>query len=72
MSKHATQGRQLVILLQRRAMTYADMLSAGCGLSPWRRVKEALRYDPTREVVKGKRRVGDRTLVTWRVRTVKA
>ena len=61
MKAKPSQGRRLVQLLKRRAMTYREMLSASESYSPWKRVSEALRDDE--QVVKGKR--GD--WVTWRV-----
>lgn len=65
--KYATQGRCLVVLLSKRALTYGEMVSAGFGLSPWKRVKEALKADPSRQVQTGKRKVNGELLTTWRV-----
>ena len=61
MKPKPSQGRRLVQLLKRKAMTYREMLQASESYSPWKRVKEALRSDET--VVKGERN----GLVTWRV-----
>lgn len=68
---YATQGRCLVVLLSKRAMTYGEMIGAGLGLSPWKRVSEALRGDPSRTVQKGRRNVNGEWLTTWRVVRVK-
>lgn len=56
-----SQGRQLIALLKRRAMTYLEMQALCISTSPQKRVTECLL--PSEQVVKGKRR----GLVTWRV-----
>jgi len=67
-----TQGQKLIAALKVRDMTYAEMIRASGSLSPQKRVKEALRFLPSLKVRKGKRRVGRRELVTWRVVRAKA
>ena len=61
MKAKPTQGRRLISLLKRRALTYREMLQASESCSPWRRIDEALGHDE--QLVKGKR--GE--WVTWRV-----
>lgn len=68
---YATQGKCLIAALRRRAMTYGEMLTLGLGLSPWKRVMEALKFFPHLTVQKGRRKVGDDWLTTWRVVPVK-
>lgn len=57
-----TQGRRLIAILKRRALTYRQMLQASESVCPWRRVLEALA--PHEQIVKGKTREG---WTTWRV-----
>lgn len=57
-----TQGRALIALLKRRAMTYRDMLAASPSCSPWKRVTESLAEDEA--VVTGTNAKG---WTTWRV-----
>lgn len=71
-NRYATQGRCLVIALSKRAMTYGEMIALGFGLSPWKRVKEALKGDPSRQVQTGRRKVNGEWLTTWRVVRVKS
>lgn len=65
--KSQSQGRQLIAHLKRKPLTYAEMMEAmkwqSC--SPWKRAVESLK--PDEQIVKGKRWVGKRYLVTWRV-----
>jgi hypothetical protein len=71
MNKHATQGRLILAALKRRPLTYAAMLALGVGLSPWKRVKEAIRHDPEWTIVVTTRKRDG--LVEWRaVRACKA
>ena len=68
-----TQGELVFRVARRRALTYLDMLClVGGGLSPWKRLTEHLRHQPDFRIVKGSRKVGKNTLVTWRVVKVKA
>lgn len=48
-----TQGRRLIALLKRRAMTYLEMNLLGISISPHKRVLECLK--PHETLVKGKR-----------------
>lgn len=57
-----TQGRKLIALLKRRAMTYLAMNLTGISVSPHKRIVEALR--DSEQLVKGRDKKG-RT--TWRV-----
>ena len=61
MKANPSQGRRLISLLKRRALTYREMLQASESVCPWKRVDESLGHDE--RLVKGKR--GDWT--TWRV-----
>lgn len=62
MSNKATQGRRLIMLLKRKALTYREMLMASESCSPWRRVDECLADDE--QIVKGENAKG---WTTWRV-----
>lgn len=57
-----TQGRRLIALLKRKAMTYLEMNMTGISVCGHKRVMEAL--GPHEQLVKGKDAKG-RT--TWRV-----
>ena len=57
-----TQGRAIIAILKRRAMTYGDMQALGISTSPQKRVAETLL--PTEQLIKAKNGAG---LVTWRV-----
>jgi len=56
-----SQGRRLINIIKRRALTYAQMQMLWISTSPQKRVMECLL--PGESVVKGKRD----GLVTWRV-----
>ena len=56
-----SQGRRLIEILKRRALTYGEMQMLWISTSPQKRVKESLL--PGESVVKGKRN----GLITWRV-----
>lgn len=60
--KQTTQGRRLIMLLKRKAMTYREMLMASESCSPWRRVSETLADDE--QIVTGTNQKG---WTTWRV-----
>ncbi len=62
MAKTTSQGRRLISLLKKRAMTYLDMNLLAISVSPHKRVVEQLL--PSEQLVKGKDGKG-RT--TWRV-----
>lgn len=57
-----TQGRRLIALLKRRAMTYGDMQATGISTSPQKRVAECLA--DSEQLIKAVNGAG---LVTWRV-----
>ena len=57
------QGRAVIAVLKRRALTYSEMLDLKQGNSPWKRVSENL--GPDEELHKAYNRQG---LITWRVR----
>ncbi len=61
MKAKPSQGRRLVQLLKRKAMTYMEMNMLGISVSPHKRVAESLRADE--QVVKGERN----GMTTWRV-----
>ena len=56
-----TQGRRLIAILKRKAMTYGEMQWLGISTSPQRRIVECLRDDE--RIIKAKRD----GLTTWRV-----
>ena len=56
-----SQGRRLINILKRRALTYGQMQMLWISTCPWKRINESLL--PGESVVKGKRN----GLVTWRV-----
>ena len=62
-SNRGTQGRRLIALLKRRAMTYLEMNMLGLSVSPHKRILESL--GPDERLVKGRDKSG-RT--TWSVR----
>jgi hypothetical protein len=57
-----TQGRRLISVLKRRALTYLEMQALGISTSPQKRVVETLRDDE--RLIKALNGAG---LVTWRV-----
>jgi hypothetical protein len=57
-----TQGRRLISVLKRRALTYLEMQALGISTSPQKRVVETLRDDEL--LIKALNGAG---LVTWRV-----
>ena len=61
MSAKQTQGRRLISILKRKAMTYLEMQALCISTSPQKRVVEGLRDDE--RIVKGMRG----KWVTWRV-----
>ena len=63
-NQYATQGRLLIARLKRKPHTYLDMLGYGISTSPWKRVKECLRFPEYVEQATNKR-----GLVTWRVKS---
>lgn len=66
-NRFATQGACLVGALRRKPHTYGDMHALGLSTSPQKRVAEYLALHPEFVLHKGKRTVGCRELVTWRV-----
>lgn len=63
-NKYATQGRLVIDALKKKPHTYLEMIQLGCGLSPWKRVKECLAFDEEVIVTEG-----TDGLVRWSVRT---
>lgn len=61
MKSKTSQGRRLIALLKRKAMTYGDMQGLGISTSPQKRIAECLREDE--RIVKA--RVNG--LVRWRI-----
>jgi hypothetical protein len=61
-----TQGRRLIEILKRKALTYGEMQRLGISTSPQKRVMESLIYG--QEWVHRQKRADG--LVTWRVRKV--
>ncbi|WP_421883237.1 hypothetical protein [Methylibium sp.] len=50
-----TQGRKLITLLKRRAMTTMDMLRTEISVSPWKRISESLKAGERLEKTKNRR-----------------
>jgi hypothetical protein len=57
-----TQGQKIVERLQKRWMSYSDMLALGVSLCPWKRVKDAI---PEGHIVD--KRTNAKGLIEWRV-----
>jgi hypothetical protein len=62
MTTKSTQGRRLIAMLKRRAMTYLEMNLTGISVCPQKRVAECLRDDE--RIVKA---TGPDGRLRWRV-----